>query len=192
MEIWKAIPGYEGIYEASSLGRIRTAEGKTTHSVRHGVRHWQQRILHQKWQRRGRKHDGSHADAKVSLWKDKQMRTLLVARLVCSSFHGEPFEGATVNHINGDPSDNRAENLEWLSSADNIHHGLATGLYSSMQKPVCLVDERGNKTAFPSMNEADRYLGRSTGYVSNAVIRGHRISSALTGEWYCVEAGRPF
>ena len=44
-EIWKDIPDYEGIYQASNLGRIRTASNKTTHSVRHGIRHWEQRIL---------------------------------------------------------------------------------------------------------------------------------------------------
>lgn len=44
MENWKAIPGFEGIYEASNEGRIRSAEGKTTHSDLRGVVHWKQRI----------------------------------------------------------------------------------------------------------------------------------------------------
>ena len=44
-ETWKDIKGYEGIYQASSFGRIRTVEGKTTYTERHGVRHWKSRIL---------------------------------------------------------------------------------------------------------------------------------------------------
>ena len=44
-EMWKDIPNYEGIYQASTFGRIRTCEGKTTYTKRHGIRHWKQRIL---------------------------------------------------------------------------------------------------------------------------------------------------
>ena len=67
MEKWKAIPEYEGIYEASDLGKIRTADGKTTWTDRHGARHWKQRILKQKWRRR---QNGRRSDARVCLWKD--------------------------------------------------------------------------------------------------------------------------
>ena len=45
-EIWKDISGYEGIYEVSSLGRVRTHNDKVTESVLHGTRHWKQRINH--------------------------------------------------------------------------------------------------------------------------------------------------
>ena len=45
METWKDIPGYEGIYEVSDKGRVRTAENKTTHSVLRGERKWKQRVL---------------------------------------------------------------------------------------------------------------------------------------------------
>ena len=48
-ERWQSIPYYEAEYEASNLGRIRTKEGKTTFTQRHGVRHWQQRILKPKY-----------------------------------------------------------------------------------------------------------------------------------------------
>ena len=44
-EIWKDIPNYEGIYQASNLGRIKTAPNKITYTKRHGVRHWKSRIL---------------------------------------------------------------------------------------------------------------------------------------------------
>ena len=47
-EIWKPIPNYEGIYEASSFGRIRTDKNKITKNKMYEVRHWKQRILKQK------------------------------------------------------------------------------------------------------------------------------------------------
>jgi hypothetical protein len=42
-EIWKDIPNYEGLYQASNLGRIKTAKNKTTYTKRHGERKWKER-----------------------------------------------------------------------------------------------------------------------------------------------------
>ena len=124
IEEWRAIPGYEGLYEASNLGRIRTAFGKTTASARFPVRVWKQRVLKPKVQTRssGRK------DERVSLWKNGEENTLLVARLVAMSFLPLPEEKLTVNHINGNSMDNRVENLEWCTIGDNIRHAFETGL----------------------------------------------------------------
>lgn len=47
-EIWKDVVGYEGIYEVSSFGRIRTHKDKTTYTEKHGVRHWKQCYLKNK------------------------------------------------------------------------------------------------------------------------------------------------
>ena len=48
MEIWKDVVGYEGIYEVSNKGKVRTHKNKTTYTEKHGVRKWEQRILKQK------------------------------------------------------------------------------------------------------------------------------------------------
>lgn len=168
-ETWKPIPGYEGIYEASNLGRIRTAEGKTTSNARFPVRVWEQRILKPKIQTRknGRK------DQRVNLWKDGVESTQLVARLVAMAFLPFPYEKMTVNHINGNPMDNRIENLEWCTIGENIQHGFATGLYKSSQKAVVLEDKDGNQIRFKSMADANKYLGRGHSYVSEAISRCH-------------------
>lgn len=171
-EEWRPIPGYEGIYEASSMGRIRSAEGKTTHSVRSGTRHWKQRVLRQKWRARptGKK------DARVSLWKDKRESTQLVARLVCAAFYGNA-PGMTVNHKDGDPSNNAVENLEWATLQDNVLHAFETGL-NTCNKRVVLIDERtGKGTEFYSHAAASRFLGRNVGYVSNAIRNGYGLRS---------------
>ena len=99
-EIWKDIPDYEGIYQASTLGNIRTVEGKTTFSVRHGERHWKSRIL------KGRG-DNYKTGRRVSLWKDKKCKDWLVARLVAITFLGKPETNLTVNHKDGNRLNNK-------------------------------------------------------------------------------------
>lgn len=102
-EIWKDIPDYEGIYQASSLGRIRTAPDKTTYTELRGVRHWKTRIM------KGRGNN-KQTGARVGLWKNGKCKDWLVARLVAITFLGEPKgENNTVNHINGNRLDNRIE-----------------------------------------------------------------------------------
>ena len=125
MEEWKDIPGYEGLYQASTFGRIRTCEGKVTSSARFPHRVWKQRVMKQKLctNKKGR------SDYRVELWNGKLHRTWLVSRLVAMTFCDGYHDGWTVNHINGDQLDNRSENLEWLSLGDNIRHAFANGLY---------------------------------------------------------------
>ena len=130
MEQWRDIPGYEGLYQASTDGRIRTAKGKTTASSRFPVRVWKQRIMKFKYQTRK---SGGKKDARVCLWKEGKEKTFLVARLVALAWCDGYEDGLTVNHKDGDPLNNHPENLEWISLADNIRHGFKTGLYSKSQ-----------------------------------------------------------
>ena len=169
IEVWKPIPGYEGLYEASSQGRIRTAEGKTTSSAWADRRVWQQRIMKQKWHKRK---NGKHEDARVCLWKDGKEKTYLVSRLVAMSFLPMPFDKLTVNHIDGNPSNNRIDNLEWCTHQENVQHAFDTGLQRNSQKPVVLTSTDGHELRFVSMSEASRYLEHGNGYVSNAMKKG--------------------
>ena len=125
MEEWKDIPGYEGLYQASINGEIRSCAGKVTSNARYGRRVWKQRIIKPKTS----KGKNGRTDFRVELWKNGEHMTWLVARLVALTWCAGYQNGWTVNHKNGIPTDNRAENLEWLSHGDNIRHGFATGLY---------------------------------------------------------------
>ena len=171
-EQWRGIPEYEGIYQASNLGRIRTAPGKTTQSVRHGSRKWATRVL----KNRGTNPVTGH---RVTLWKDKQPKEFLVARLVAMTWLGIAEDGMTVNHINGNRFDNHIENLEWVSLADNIRHAFETGLMNTMA-PVILVDEHKNPIYFRSKSEASRWLGKYDQYVGQQLRRGSRTACGYT------------
>lgn len=163
MENWRAIPGFEGIYEASDLGRIRSAEGKTTYNDKWGVVHWKQRIIKQHYMFHKRKND-VRRDARITLWKDKKPHYFLVARLIALTWCEGYSEGMTVNHIDGNPENNHADNLEWLTHGDNIRHGFKTGLYSTMKPVEITID--GKEVQFPSMAAASRALGKSHSYIS--------------------------
>lgn len=170
-EQWKSIPGYEGIYEVSDIGRIRSCEGKTTQNRLRGTVHWKQRIIKQKY--RARKGNSDKKDARVILWKDKEWKTFLVSRLVALAWCSGYSDGMTVNHIDGDPLNNKAVNLEWVSHADNIRKGFEDGLYKT-QKAVTLTAANGERLSFRSMAEASRYIGRNNGYISNVLASGRR------------------
>lgn len=183
MEQWRDIPGYENIYQASNQGEIRTCEGKITNNARYGKRVWKQRVLKQKFTRNKK----GRVDARVNLWKDGFERTFLVARLVAMTWCDGYREGMTVNHINGNPLDNRAENLEWITLGENIQKGFKTGLYSNQQVPIALSDE-GTTFEFDSQADANRFLGRSPSYINTCLKNGRTITSA-TGTRYTVVKG---
>lgn len=168
LEQWRSIPGYEGIYEASNIGNIRTCDGKVTSSARFEHRVWKQRVLKPKYGwRKGKK----SKDARVSLWRDGNERTWLVSRLVALAWCSGYYDEATVNHIDGNPLNNNAENLEWVSLSENIRKGHDDGLFHC-ETAVELVDKNGHSKQFRSMASASRFLGMNSGYISGRIARG--------------------
>ena len=118
-EEWKSIPGWDGYYEASSLGMIRSVRRilsrphpKNPLLIRD--RAYGGKILSPKI--------GSGGYPAVSLWKNNRGVTIEVHRLVCSAFTGLMPNGLDVNHINGCRTDNRSINLEWVTRKENLMH----------------------------------------------------------------------
>ena len=177
-EVWKDIPNYEGIYQASSFGRIRSCADKKTYSVRSGERRWKQRILKPKSCANMR-----HCGYRVTLWKDKKPKDFLVARLVCTTFHENLIDTKmTVNHKDGDRLNNHIDNLEWLSLADNIRHGYENNLYKAQDETVLTSEATGESKTFRSQSQASQYLGRNHGYISNLAKKNSSIATSKNGE----------
>lgn len=68
---------------------------------------------------------------RVSLWRDNSGRNELVHRLVAEAFIPNPLGKRTVNHKDGDKSNNSVENLEWMTGRENTRHASTNGLLRS-------------------------------------------------------------
>lgn len=181
-EEWKPIPNFEGLYEASSFGRIRSVPGKVTSNARYKKRVWKSRIM-----KTVIIANAKRQDERVTLWKDGKPYKYLVSRLVAMAWLGEPDDIMTVNHINGDYSDNRPLNLEWLSLEDNIKHGFRTGLYASIQNSVSLQAKGERPYIFTSMAQASRWLGHGAKYISDRLKKGYSTANSIDGTVYTIE-----
>lgn len=117
MENFKPIKKFEGFYEVSDLGRIKSVSRKVKNKS--GYRVVSEKILNPV-----RKPDGYCI---VSLWKKDKNQSGYIHRLVALHFVDGKKNGYEVNHKNGDKGDNRAENLEWVTRSENILHSFKIG-----------------------------------------------------------------
>lgn len=100
-EVWRAVPRYEGCYEVSNQGRVRSLPRRKAPG----------RVL------RPLKHTGGYA--RIMLWKDGVPWQTFVHRLVALAFLGPAPAGTQVAHGNGDKQDNRVTNLRWATPSQN-------------------------------------------------------------------------
>lgn len=162
--IWRDVVGYEGIYEVSNTGEVRTKDGKTTYSVKHGKRSWKQRVLKQKVCKQN--------SCRVDLYKDKVGKTWLVHRLVAEAFIPKIKGKNYVNHIDGNRLNNHVSNLEWCDHHKNNNHAFDNDLINSKHK-VVLVNKKSKETHyFRSLSRASEFLGFNSGYLSGRFNRG--------------------
>lgn len=92
----------------------------------------------------------------------------------------------TVNHKDGNPKNNSADNLEWMTRTENIQYGFSNGQYSSFMKSVCVVSKNGDRIDARSYAELDRKLGRYRGYTSRCFSLGMYELIDSTGKEYRV------
>lgn len=108
-EVWKDVPGYEGLYQVSNLGRVKSLPKKGGWS--------QAKILRPRYDRNGYN--------RVGLYKNGKSNEAKVHRLVATVFLGKAPEGkTTINHKDGNHSNNCVDNLEWASQLENNLHSI--------------------------------------------------------------------
>lgn len=159
-EVWKDIKGYEGYYQISNMGRVRSIE-RTIENGRGYYKTMPERIL--------KPHNNGTDYLFVELCKNGKGKLFYVHRLVATAFC-ENLEGyKEINHINEDKLDNRAENLEWCDRAYNISYGTRNQRMAEKRgKPVIGINKiSGLILEFPSISEASKQTGISLGGICN-------------------------
>lgn len=152
MEQWKDIKGYEGLYQVSNLGRVKSFyNGK-------------EQIM------KGAKRRGYPS---VKLTKDKKEKWWTIHRLVAEAFIPNPDNLPMINHKNEIKTDNRVENLEWCTAKYNTNYGSRNEKVSNKRK-----NDSQSKTVFqytldgefikeyPSLGEIKRQLGYDKGNIA--------------------------
>ncbi len=161
MEVWKDIPGYEGRYQVSSLGNVK--------SLNYG--------------RTGRERMIKPALTAYGYWRcalrnsEKRTKMCHVHRLVAETFIPNPAHKRDVNHINGIKTDNRVENLEWNTQQENIAHAVRMGIRKHYTITLRQYDLQGTLLKeWESAVEAEKATGINQGNIRNC-CRGKRPSA---------------
>lgn len=180
-EIWKDVNGFEGFYAVSNLGRIKRLE----HTDKNGHT-YKERML--KLSNRS-----SFGYVRVHLSKNGVAKWYSVHRIVAEAFVEKKIGCDIVNHLDSNPSNNKAENLEWTTYKGNMQHASRLGhmkykpenlkkAQESKKKPVVAI--KGNeRIEFNSQKEAADALGISKGHIAAACRKEYGYKTVGGYEW---------
>lgn len=180
-EIYKDIRGYEGYYQVSNFGNVRSLDREVIRSDGKYNFH-RGKIL--------KLSDNGSGYLVAQLCKDAVVRGFLVHRLVASEFIPNAENLPVVNHKDGNTKNNKIDNLEWGTQSYNIIHGLSlhpritdrTNLMKAISKEVYCPE---TNTTYRSITEASYILKVSADYIHSAMLwRGEKVSTATNGEKY--------
>ncbi len=170
IEEWKNIKGYEGLYQVSNLGRVKSLS--RTIGYNHAVtgerfkRVAKERII---------KGGNCRGYASINLNKNGVGKTHRLCRLVAIAFIDNPEKKPCVNHIDGNKRNDMVDNLEWCTYQENMVHAKENGLIKyyvgkDHSASIKVIDTKTNKI-FDTINEAAIYIGISAGQLSRK-LRG--------------------
>ena len=171
----KNVIGYEGLYIIDNLGNVVSlpkVQGRYVHNKYH--------VLSEKVNKYGY--------VEVSLAKDGNVRTFLLHRLIAQHFIPNPDNLPEVNHINGIKSDNRIENLEWVSVSQNMKHAFKNNLSDFQRKSLgalakineknmyarVILEKDGKEYIFNSVREAAVFAGTNRDDITRAIRKHQR------------------
>lgn len=166
-EVWKPILGYEGLYEISNHGNVRSYK-----NGKWGIRAEPRAIFGQK---------GKHYKT-VPLCRDGSKKTRPIHRLVAEAFLPNPENLSDVNHKDGNKDNNQVDNLEWCTHAENMRHASINDIGGfNRRKIICLE----NGIVYKSVTDAAAKTGISRKALSNCLCG--RCKTSGNKHWGYVE-----
>ena len=148
VRVWKSIEGYEGLYEISNLGEVKSLYYRNT---------FKSKIIKPKINKEGYLF--------VGLCKDGKVKQVFIHRLVTLNFiPNNDIEKVEVNHIDEDKTNNNVNNLEWVTPKENSNHGTHNERISKALSKKVLCVETG--IIYSSANEIKEKLGLNNSSIS--------------------------
>ena len=185
MEIWKNIEGYEGLYQVSNEGRVKSLERNYNTKLKHKT------IVVHKQESIKKANDNGKGYLTVLLYKNGKEKRYLVHQLVAQAFIPNPNNYPIINHKNEEKTDNRVENLEWCTYEYNTNYGNAINKIiiskkgkanMKKRKPIIGINKQTKKiVAFNSAKEASEKLNVLSSNIYSAL--NGRIPSAYGYIW---------
>ena len=160
-EIWKDIEGYEGLYQVSNLGNVKSLNYK---------RSGREKILNPDKSETGYLY--------VQLYKNKESKHFRVHRLVANTFIENTNNYPYVNHIDECKSNNNISNLEWCTPKYNINHGSCIKRRAEKKRKQIYCLE--NDTMYKSISECGRKLHLSIGNISSVLNKRRKQTKGYT------------
>lgn len=185
-EEWRDIRGYERLYQVSNQGRVRSLPRKRRQATRGGTvttHFYDGKILTLQKARAG------YFCAHLS--NGEKARNLFVHRLVADAFIEKPEGCDIVNHIDCNPANNAASNLEWTTYKGNMQHASRLGrmgwqpenqkkAVNALKRPVIAIKD-GRERRFESESEAYRALGIKSRHIAEACRKQYKTCGGY--EW---------
>ena len=150
MEVWKDVPGYEGKYQVSSCGNVKSLK--------------RQHPYNKCYVEKAMKPVKQRGYLYVMLWNDGSGKWKPIHRLVAEAFLYKPEGKQQVNHIDGNKHNNNLTNLEWVTASENVQHSFdVLGRKVYTRKVLCV--ETGE--VFDSLKEVTAKLGIDYRHISS-------------------------
>jgi hypothetical protein len=178
IEIWKDIKDYEGLYQVSNLGRIKSLE-------RYKDNHGTKQLIPSKMKSTRKDSQGYLL---LDLYKDNKSKTVRVHRLVAEMFIDNVENKETVNHIDGNKENNCIDNLEWATYKEQNNHFYKNNLKSeeNISKAIKAMNKALSKRV-RCLNDNKEYVSasdaaRTIGISPSLIMRCCRGKSKMAGK----------
>lgn len=176
MEIWKDVVGYEGYYQVSNFGNIRSVDRVIYSDKLHigTKRELKSKML--------KPYVNSHGYLALTLTKNSNEKSVRVHRLVAEAFIKNPNNYDQINHIDGNKTNNKVENLEWCNNQHNVNHAYKNGLTKHYTRSIKQYDLKGNYIqTFESIAKACEEVNGNRANITKCA-KGY-INSAYGYKW---------